>query len=98
MPQGAIHGDAVNVSKTGAGVEIQYGATRSNTALGLDDVEVPYGAFSDCLRMWEEADAVHRVSWYCPGVGLTKRIIGGPNTSALWELVDCVGCPDQPDE
>ena len=99
MPQGGIHGEAVDVSRTLGGVEIaKFGATRSNTALGLDDVEVPYGTFSDCLRMWEEVNAVHRVSWYCPGVGLTKRIVGNLNNPALWELVNCIGCPDQPDQ
>lgn len=99
MPEGVIHGDAVDVIRTLGDVEIaKYGATRSNTALGLDDVEVPYGTFSDCLRMWEEGGAVHNVTWYCPGVGRTKIISGDSNTRQVMELVDCVGCPDQPDE
>jgi len=99
MPEGVIHGDAVDVSATLDGEEIaKYGATRSNTALGLDDVEVPYGTFSDCLRMWEEAGTNHSVTWYCPGVGRTKIVSGNPDTRQVMELVDCVGCPDQTDE
>ena len=97
MPQGVIHGDAADIFRTLGGVTIgKHGFTRNNTPLGLDDVEVPYGTFNDCLRMCEEVNAVHRASWYCPGVGLIKRMVGDLNNRTLRELVKCTGCPDQP--
>lgn len=89
MPKGALQGYGAIRLMSPDGIE--FGTTRTNVALGLDNVEVPYGAFSDCLRMFEEHNGVSRISWYCPDVGLTKRFWG--NTGLLWQLSGCVGCP-----
>ena len=84
MPKGATQGGATVITSYPDG-DI-YGGTRSNTALGLDDVEWTYGTFNDCLSTFEESNGIHRVSWYCPGVGLAKRIIGDGSNRQVWEL------------
>jgi hypothetical protein len=93
MPEGVNRGGAAVVSRSPD--NLKFGITRVNSALGLDDVEVPYGAFSDCLRMFEESNGIHRVSWYCPEVGLTKRVFGDSANQEVWELTGCDGCPTQ---
>lgn len=93
MPEGVNRGGAAVVSRSPD--NLKFGITRVNSALGLDEVEVPYGVFSDCLRMFEESNGIHRVSWYCPEVGLTKRIFGDPANQEVWELTGCDGCPAQ---
>ena len=90
MPKGAVQGGgAVN---TGTPEENVSNVTRVNTALDLDDIHLPFGTLSGCLRMFEEHNGISRISWYCPEVGLAKRLWGQPY-DRVWELSECVGCP-----
>lgn len=93
MPEGVNRGGAAVVLRNPD--NLKFGITRVNSALGLDEVEVPYGVFSDCLRMFEESNGIHRVSWYCPEVGLTRRVFGDSANQTVWELIGCDGCPAQ---
>lgn len=43
--------------------------------IGIDDVSVPYGIFSDCLRIARFRGSMpDMISWYCPGIGQVKMI------------------------
>lgn len=92
MPQGAVQGGGAVSTSTSATTpdEEKYGVTRFNSALALEDVQVPYGPISGCLRMYEEVNGNSRTSWYCPGVGLTKWV---RDNGDVWELKNCIGCP-----
>lgn len=83
MQKGAMRGGgALNTDTLDSTVS---GANRINVALGVDDIVVPYGTISGCLRMFEEHNGYSRISWYCPDIGLAKRVFGSIN-SPVWEL------------
>jgi hypothetical protein len=43
--------------------------------IGIDDVSVPYGIFSDCLRIARFRGSMpDMISWYCSGIGQVKMI------------------------
>ena len=88
MPEGAmLGGGAMNTGTPEDNVE---NVTRVNTPLGVDDIHVPYGNLTGCLRMFEEHNNSSRISWYCPGVGLAKRLWGAPY-DRVWQLSTCEG-------
>ncbi len=49
--------------------------------LAIEDVTVPAGTFKDCLKIHRlrefTASAYTEVRWYCPNMGIVKRIDGG---------------------
>lgn len=56
--------------------------TDKSEVLAIEDVTVPAGTFKECLKIYRlrEFDVsitVQRVEWYCPDMGLVKRIQGG---------------------
>ena len=65
----------------------------SVTVEGLDDVDVPYGNPTGCLKLSRMRSSVvsgnfHRVEWRCPNLGLVKRVhILGEQNSHIMELV-----------
>ena len=89
MPKGAMQGGAA--VNTGTPADMVSNVVRVNVALGLDDIDVPMGTLNGCLKMFEEHNNVSRISWYCPDIGLAKRLWGGSN-KRVWEL-RCVDCP-----
>lgn len=56
--------------------------------LGLEDVTVPAGTYTDCLkihRIFIMGNHISRIEWFCPNIGLVKRIHGG---NRMMELTD----------
>ena len=57
--------------------------------LGLEDVTVPAGTYTDCLKVHRvfamSTNHISRIEWICPNIGLVKRIQGG---SRMMELID----------
>lgn len=69
-------GGTINSSSTG---ESFY--TDKSEVLAVEDVTVPAGTFKECLKIYRlrEFDVsitIQRVEWYCPDMGLVKRIQG----------------------
>lgn len=93
MPKGAAQGGAAIKEVIGpSGLPSESGTTRINVALSEDDISVPAGIMSNCLRLYEEHDDRSRVSWYCPDYGFVKRIFS--ENGAIWEMDQCTGCPE----
>jgi hypothetical protein len=70
-------GGAINSSSSG---ESFY--TDKSEVLAVEAVTVPAGTFTGCLKIYRlrEFDVsitIQRVEWYCPDMGLVKRIQGG---------------------
>ncbi len=42
--------------------------------IGIEDVTVAYGSFSNCLKIRRSISTYVQLHWRCPGVGLVKRI------------------------
>lgn len=90
---------AMQVGKTfggASGTTFTNGTTETSgivgvmTLLGVEDVTVPAGSFAQCLKISQQVTSGHpllgtyqAVSWYCSGVGFTKRIDGNGN---VWTL------------
>ncbi len=57
--------------------------------LGLEDVTVPAGTYTDCLKVHRvfamSTNLISRIEWICPNMGLVKRIQNG---SRMMELID----------
>ena len=56
--------------------------TDKSEVLAIENVTVPAGTFNECLKIYRlrEFDVsitIQRVEWYCPDIGLVKRIQGG---------------------
>ena len=67
------------INVIGGGAMTEGYATNVSILLGTEDVTVPAGTYAGCLRIAEQRNSTHfgqfdNVSWYCPGVGLTKRV------------------------
>jgi hypothetical protein len=70
-------GGTINSSSSG---ENFY--TDKSEVLAVEDVTVPAGTFKECLKIYRlrefaVAITIQRVEWYCPDMGLVKRIQGG---------------------
>lgn len=49
--------------------------------IGVDDITVPYGTFSGCLRIARFRGSMpDRIAWYCPGIGQAKMIYSDTGT------------------
>ncbi len=62
--------------------------TDTNEVLAVEDVTVPAGTYSDCLKVYKlrnYAGFYTRIEWICPNMGLVKRVHGG---NRLMELTD----------
>lgn len=94
MLQGTTFGTGTTTTNTTAGgVTTDSGVyLETTTALGLEDVSVPAGEFSNCLKMTTERtsstfSAFKRVAWLCKDVGEVKRIqYNLDNTIRVWQL------------
>jgi len=87
-------GSATDIVNTDAatGVVTTYG-TDARTLLGIEDVTVPAGTFTNCLKILVQRAAEgfggthQRVQWNCPnGVGMVKRIRMSGSSSRMMEL------------
>ena len=63
------------------------------TVEGIQDVTVPAGTFTGCLKIHTVRNSVvlgnfNRYSWHCPGIGEVKRTLINPATfqSQFWKL------------
>jgi len=70
-------GGTINSSSSG---ENFY--TDKSEVLAVEDVTVPAGTFTECLKIhrlreFGVAITINRIEWYCPDMGLVKRIQGG---------------------
>lgn len=82
MRDGATFASATTVTSTfadGVTPVVQTVYVDSNAAVGLENVSVPAGNFTGCLkisstRLSNTFGAYKRISWRCPGVGEVKRI------------------------
>jgi hypothetical protein len=90
MPQGATQVTAAlrTFDDTQGGLSYR-GTTFTNVAVSVEDLELPYGTLTGCLKVHVVADGNPRTDWYCPGVGRAKRVFSG---GAIWELTGCTGC------
>lgn len=62
--------------------------TDKNEVLAVEDVTVPAGSYSNCLKVHKlrnYAGIYTRIEWICPDIGLVKRVHGG---NRLMELTD----------
>jgi len=62
--------------------------TDVNEIVGVEDVTVPAGTFSDCLKIYRQrgfSDFIPRIVWVCPNMGVVKSVNGG---NRLMELTD----------
>jgi len=96
MSQGAVYSDASPSYETPAGgSEVLGGVHVQNTSVtGTETVTVPLSTYNNCLKVAQTrysrgfgGDGLHRVSWYCAGVGEVKRIEYKDGFSyGIWEL------------
>ena len=60
---------------------------RQNEFVGLEDVTVPAGTFTDCITMLHRREkSTFYYSHYAQNIGLIKRIIVDDNGGSKWEL------------
>jgi hypothetical protein len=76
MRVGSTWGGASDVVVSIPGTPVSQ-VTERSTLLGVEDVTVPAGTFTGCLRIqverWSVAvNSFSQVSWHCPGTGLVK--------------------------
>ncbi len=95
MVKGAMFGGASVVKITNPGqAPVYFGAFIENrAALGIEDVTVPAGSFTGCLKIMVNRQsggfgAYRNITWTCPGVGVVKRIQHNPDipSDRIWEL------------
>jgi len=51
-----------------------------NEILGVEDITVPAGTYTDCLKIHRvryEGGNYSRIDWVCPNMGVVKRVQGG---------------------
>ena len=56
--------------------------TDKSEVLAVEDVNVIAGMFRACLKIYRQrlhgsVTPIHRIEWYCPDMGLVKRVQGG---------------------
>ena len=94
MQVGQSYGHATTVQTTDSTNNVtESGLVEIHTLVAVEDVAVPYGNFTACLKIHsnrrsENLGQFSRVSWRCEGVGEVKRISVNLNTNAVavWEL------------
>ena len=93
MIKGQVFGTASAISRTIDGLTEAAGAIlQTNVVLGVEDVVVPFGSYSACLKIHTKRNSsqfsnFNRVSWICNGVGEVKRInVFFDGTSKTWLL------------
>jgi len=95
MVKGAMFGGASVVKITNPGqAPVYFGAFIENrAALGIEDVTVPAGSFTGCLKIMVNRQsggfgAYRNITWTCPGVGVVKRIQHNPDVPSdrIWVL------------
>ncbi len=62
--------------------------TDVSEVLAIEDVTVPAGTYSDCLKIYRQrafTSYIPRVEWVCPNMGLVKSVNG---SNRLMELTD----------
>lgn len=97
MQIGRSFGGAGSTTTTtlSTGAVVNSTITENSTVQGLEDVTVPYNGgttYNGCLRIHEHrasglgfGGVLDQVSWYCSGIGLTKRIDSAGN---IWMLTN----------
>jgi len=93
MRIGATFGSAAGMTSFAypAGATTLSTASQVNTLLAVEEVTVPAGTFSSCLKISEIRNSFaignfSEVSWYCQGVGLAKRVFASPTGSPGFKL------------
>lgn len=93
MRIGATFGSAGGLTSVvyPAGSTTLGAASQTNTLLGIEGVSVPAGNYPNCLKVSETRNSnaignLAQVSWYCQGVGLTKRVFTSPTGSPGFKL------------
>ena len=93
MPEGGTIANGTRINSTPAGGSPAYLGTLvdARVAVELEDVSVPAGNFTGCLKISLIRQSVgfgafQRVAWTCPGVGEVKRI----QLDRMWELTGTV--------
>ena len=95
MAKGSKFGSASVVTETpvsGPAVSPSDVVVNTGTALGLEDVTVPAGSYTGCLKLNTSRQsgrngAFDRISWYCAGAGEVKRLQVDPSGQfRIWEL------------
>ncbi len=93
MRMGAAFGSGSETTRSYAFGPVEQGTmVITHTLVGLEDVTVPAGSYAGCLKINQTRASTHFgvglafTNWYCPGIGLTKRVfhnIGGPTGYTL---------------
>ncbi|MDH5178243.1 MAG: hypothetical protein OEZ39_16930 [Gammaproteobacteria bacterium] len=93
MRKGQTFGSAAAVIRSTLDQQLPQGAiVETSAALGLEDVSVPYGSYTACLKVHTVRNSVafsnfNRMAWYCQGVGEVKRIDTFSDGSAKIQLL-----------
>lgn len=85
MVPGIAWGDAGVIQSTFS-LENYY--TDVSEIVGVEDVTVPAGTFSDCLKIYRQrgfSNFIPRIAWVCPNMGLVKSV---NSNNRLMELTD----------
>lgn len=87
MQIGKTFGSYSSLDSTKAGLS---SVIQSVTLLGLDDVTVPAGSFTGCLKLLRHRNSERlggvydRINWFCPdNVGLVKSVTMAPSTTVV---------------
>jgi hypothetical protein len=93
MREGATFASAVTGTNTDTFSGFtEFGITSAQiTAVGIEDVTVPAGAFNNCLKLVDQRQGTlvgnwTRTNWLCPGIGLTKRMQATDTSVRFLEL------------
>lgn len=69
---GKIWGNAYVAKKPDGSM---YGAeTRMFSIMGIEDITVPAGTFTNCTKVYHTTGTYDSVAWYAEGIGMVKRI------------------------
>ena len=97
MQMGVTLGDASPITRTSVGGTPSFfsALVESNTVVDIEDVTVPAGSYSACLKLHtfrtsSGFGAFNRIAWLCPGMGEVKRIQVDPGsyTPRVWEMTN----------
>ena len=48
--------------------------TKMFSIIGIEDVTVPAGTFTDCVKVYHTTGTYDSVAWYAEGIGMVQRI------------------------
>lgn len=85
MVPGIAWGDAGVIQST---VSLENYYTDVSEILTVEDVTVPAGTYSDCLKIYRQhgfSNFIPRIVWVCPNMGLVKSV---NSNNRLMELID----------